>query len=210
MAALRCMFCWPTKVFFRSIRSIRFAVGNSILGGHPGPARCRESKPRRARLGTACRSVSAWRSVSACKTRQPRDRRSRRRRDRRRIGMGSRNVRGQASAVEPDRGDRLQQGPVCRVDARNPGSGTACRQVAGVQFRNRRSRWARCRRHCATCSGAFRSRQDRPTAVICHTAKGKGMDLQKTMPTGTTSRRSIRSWSPNSMGRWNRACVRPA
>ena len=28
---------------------------------------------------------------------------------------------------------------------------------------------------CATCSGGCRSRQDRPTAIICHTVKGKGI-----------------------------------
>ena len=107
--------------------------------------------------------------------------------------------------------DRLQQAAVRRPDARDPGPRAARRQVARVQLRGRRGRRPRRRGAAHGVLAACRSPTDRPSAIICHTVKGKGIAVRR-------ERRQLApqvqdrptTWSPNCTRRWSEPCARPA
>ena len=89
--------------------------------------------------------------------------------------------------------DRLQQDPVGRSDARDPGSRAAAGQVARLRFRGRRSRRPRRRGAARACSGGCRSRRTGRPRSSATRSRARASRLPRTMPTGTTSPRSTRT-----------------
>ena len=130
------------KGFFPLETLDTFCRRDSILGGHPEAAKVpgRRGLDRRARP-RAVRSASAWRWRRASQQRDSRVF----------VVMGDGEINegsvweaalcaGKHRLANLTAVDRLQQDPVGRPDARDPGSRAARRQVARVQLRRRGGR----------------------------------------------------------------------
>ena len=170
------MSCWPTRASFRSRRSTRFCRRDSILGGHPEAGKVPGVEASTGALGHGL-SIGVGMALAA---------RMQKRDSRVIVVMGDGEINegsvweaalcaGKHRLVQPHRRHRLQQDPVGRPDARDPGSRAAARQVARLQFRRRRGRRSRRRGACASVFDRLPLAADRPSAIICHTVKGKGI-----------------------------------
>ena len=107
--------------------------------------------------------------------RQPRHRGDGRRRDQRRLGVGSGAVRRQAPARPISRRvidyNKIQSaGPTREIQDLEPLLDKWSASISPPSMST-----ATMSRRCATCSAALPLAADRPSAIICHTVKGKGI-----------------------------------
>ena len=153
-----------------------FCGTDSILGGHPEYGMVPGVEASTGALGHGL-SIGVGLALAARMRGRslPHFRPARRRRDQRGFGLGGRHGRGQARARQSRRADRLQQAAELRADRLRAAAGTARGQMAQLRLCGARSSTATTSAPCAAHCGRFRRRSGRPTAIICHTVKGKGL-----------------------------------
>ena len=141
----------------------------------------RRSLDRRARPRSIDRH-GARAGLENVRQRYPGLRRHRRRRDQRRLGLGGGDVGGQAPARQPHRDDRLQQDPVGRPDRATIQTSSPWPTSGAPSALPSTRSTATTSRPCARCCAGFRSPHDKPSAIVCHTVKGKGVAFAENDP----------------------------
>ena len=187
-----------------------FCRRDSILGGHPEPARCRASRPRPARSATACRSASAWRSRRACSKRDSRVF----------VVMGDGEINeGSVWEAALCAGKHRLSNLVAIVDynkiqsagtdARDPGPRAARRQVARLRLRGRRGRRPRRRGAARRVRRACRSTPSKPTRDHLPYRQGQGRPVRRARSGLAPQVQDLAPrWSSSSTPRWSRADAR--